>query len=590
MNWNVKKIEEKNTPKFLSFEVIKRVIDNKEDKETKKENEFSYQARMFIKDFEGFSKTKDKPKNHQEEPQEKQKRENTAYAYYDSEGIPTIGYGFNLTDFSVFEILKDYLHPKPNNWGKELGQIQALKFEKKEIKVGEKKKNIYVLNKISNNEKWEKITQEFHKNHQKKDNQESLCFDKAELGKNIETFDSILQSLFPYTLSRDLSEKSIATLLYKKIKTITNANEATREGIVKTFLGSSEGVALLSLYYNNPTIIGRGLREAYEENNRFKMWFEIRYNSNKGKDIGIAKRRFAESNVFGLFKNTKRGEGYKNTAKWGFADKENTNTAGLKETIRFFISLHSKFEKEGKKSYFEYVKYYESEKSFGGTTIPKKLADEDERNKPNLKHHFRPHTEVFSPFVKTFNEAMKEAIGQTNQEANNSNNQQQELKFTLENILVITKDNCTSIIETINEKSAKGELAIILEKGYDLGFLKYQNQKIEKNNPLHIILSFDNHIDCSGFINSNNMTFYILKDDKIIKLCGSKNPLKSQEISFQDTTLKGLMQINKDEGIIYCFKEQANGKFSPNLSIYCKDTFELIATIYNLRSEGENNA
>lgn len=222
------------------------------------------------------------------------------------------------------------------------------------------------------------------------------------------------------------------------------------------------------------------------------------------------------------------------------------------------------------------MKYYESEKSFGGTTIPNKLENEEEENKPDLQYHFRPHTEVFSPFVKTFNEAMKNA--------------KCSYEFDLESIVAVNSDNRANMTKTINEKSAEGELAIILEEKVDLGFFRYENLKIQNPNKLHIILSFDNHIDCLGFESASNIVFYILKDDKIIKLCGSKNPLESQTISFQDTTLKGLMQINKDEGIIYCFKEQANGKFSPNLSIYCKDTFELIATIYNLRSEEDSNA
>lgn len=556
--------------------ITQKAEENDKDINIENEGIFNQNVRVFLEIFEGFSKVKDEDKAKGE----------PAYPYYDSEGIPTIGYGFNLA--VIDDSFENCLTPIPidgrQEWKSYKDMVKNLKFTKKTYSD---RTYDYRLK--------EKFFPVPSKSIIPRIAGDTAIFTPSELSSKKKDLNKMLQTLFPYTIVKKEAKEVLVRFIKDRIQNIKKWRQCSektdkereskeKKKFVFNFLDSYEGLALLSLYYNNSDLIGKGLKNAHKENNRFKMWFEIRYNSNKGKDIGIAKRRFAESNVFGLFENTKRGEGYKNTAKWGFDDKENTNTAGLKETMRFFISLHSKFAKEEKKSYFEYVKHYESKKIFNGESF-------DDIQKPkDFAHHYKPYVEVFSPFVKTFNEAMKKAIEQTNQETNNSNNQQQGLKFTLENILVVTKDNRTSIIDTINEKSAKWELAIILEKGYDLGFLKYQNQKIKKNKPLHIILSFDNHIDCGGFINSNNMTFYILKDDKIIKLCGSKKPLESQTISFQDTTLKGLMQINKDEGIIYCFKEQANGKFSPNLSIYCKDTFELIATIYNLRSEGDNNA
>lgn len=76
----------------------------------------------------------------------------------------------------------------------------------------------------------------------------------------------------------------------------------------------NERIALLSLVYNN--VIGFKdnaqtkpksplLLEAIKNGDRAEVWFEIRYNSNNGANLslrpGIAKRRYAESELFGLY-------------------------------------------------------------------------------------------------------------------------------------------------------------------------------------------------------------------------------------------------------------------------------------------------
>ncbi|MDA8338467.1 MAG: hypothetical protein M0Z70_04110 [Nitrospiraceae bacterium] len=77
----------------------------------------------------------------------------------------------------------------------------------------------------------------------------------------------------------------------------------------------NERIALLSLVYNN--VIGFSdsaqtkpkspkLLDALKNGNRAEAWFEIRYNSNKpgtGLEDGIAKRRYYESQLFGLYNN-----------------------------------------------------------------------------------------------------------------------------------------------------------------------------------------------------------------------------------------------------------------------------------------------
>ncbi|MES9901057.1 MAG: hypothetical protein ABW168_00070 [Sedimenticola sp.] len=89
------------------------------------------------------------------------------------------------------------------------------------------------------------------------------------------------------------------------------------------FSTSRECIALLSLAWNaGPGIVGPRLRSAILNNNRAEAWFEIRYQSNRvgnlvargqqlnandfqsynrNFDMGWAKRRYYESQVFGLY-------------------------------------------------------------------------------------------------------------------------------------------------------------------------------------------------------------------------------------------------------------------------------------------------
>jgi Ca2+-binding RTX toxin-like protein len=78
----------------------------------------------------------------------------------------------------------------------------------------------------------------------------------------------------------------------------------TQNGVIPD---SRERLALLSLAYNNLIKPGKlnDLRNAMVSGDRAKAWFEIRYGLNGGasKSPGIAKRRFYESTLFGLYAN-----------------------------------------------------------------------------------------------------------------------------------------------------------------------------------------------------------------------------------------------------------------------------------------------
>jgi hypothetical protein len=64
---------------------------------------------------------------------------------------------------------------------------------------------------------------------------------------------------------------------------------------------SNERLALVSLSYNGA--LGPSLKSAIESGNRAEAWYQIRYQSNGDKAGGIAKRRYYESEIFGLTDN-----------------------------------------------------------------------------------------------------------------------------------------------------------------------------------------------------------------------------------------------------------------------------------------------
>ena len=64
---------------------------------------------------------------------------------------------------------------------------------------------------------------------------------------------------------------------------------------------SDEMISLVSLAYNNPALIGQKLVKAIKDGNRAEAWYEIRYNSNAGRNHGLQNRRTFESDNFGLY-------------------------------------------------------------------------------------------------------------------------------------------------------------------------------------------------------------------------------------------------------------------------------------------------
>ena len=86
-----------------------------------------------------------------------------------------------------------------------------------------------------------------------------------------------------------------------------NNQNSTGETVQAAFADSDysyERLALFSLVYNGgEALLGNNLTTAINDGDRFRAWFEIREASNGGdsRNHGIAKRRFYEAELFGLF-------------------------------------------------------------------------------------------------------------------------------------------------------------------------------------------------------------------------------------------------------------------------------------------------
>lgn len=112
---------------------------------------------------------------------------------------------------------------------------------------------------------------------------------------------------FGWTISEDQAQTvferdsvSRKSDLRKKLGNYNNTNTKIWDDLE----GSYEGVALYSLAYNGLGLFGGGLLGALRSSNRAAAWYEIRYNSqtkDEGQFNGIAKRRYKESELFGLY-------------------------------------------------------------------------------------------------------------------------------------------------------------------------------------------------------------------------------------------------------------------------------------------------
>ena len=114
----------------------------------------------------------------------------------------------------------------------------------------------------------------------------------------VDLTDAEAQTLYDRVIGRKSDE--IQQRFRTHLKT-TNGNQ-----LFQALQNTTEMAVLLDMAYNGGAgLIGRKLTNALWNDNRAEAWFEIRYNSNNGdsRGPGIAKRRFLESEMFGLYDN-----------------------------------------------------------------------------------------------------------------------------------------------------------------------------------------------------------------------------------------------------------------------------------------------
>lgn len=292
--------------------------------------------------------------------------------YYDTVGKATIGYGFNIEIFKNLKIVCSAIYNDPGMSDLETRGLLSV-INKASPKTNE------VLN--SNIEDYlEKI----------KNPQGARKFNKfnfSSIEQKDEAFIEFLE-VFRGTLNKNLENSSIS-IQKSKIK--------------QDSVGSKEYIVLMSLTYNNPSLIGAGLKSALKDKSRFRAWYEIRYNSNAGisKSIGIAKRRFKESNEFGLFEDDESNIKLINNQ----LSQINVKNISFEECIDVFTYLNiAKSPRTKDKTYLEDIKQYETENKFGNKTISGYMKT---KQTLNSVYKNREYDKLFKIFAGKINDMLK---------------------------------------------------------------------------------------------------------------------------------------------------------------------------------------
>lgn len=109
--------------------------------------------------------------------------------------------------------------------------------------------------------------------------------------------DSAAKNSFSFLISRDQARAlfELVSPDYEAVIRQKLGSELTDE-----LASSKELVALFSLAYNSPALIGPGISAALRNGEREKAWYEIRFGSNRKRHLGLQNRRDHEAEMFGL--------------------------------------------------------------------------------------------------------------------------------------------------------------------------------------------------------------------------------------------------------------------------------------------------
>ena len=433
--------------------------------------------------------------------------------YYDTNKIATIGCGFNVTLKDILQKVCDEIYSEPKMNEKEFAGL---------------------LNTI--NGIWIKTD-------------ENLRSKVSEYLESIKTKDGKSAKFGEFKLD----DKQIGDILPEVIenfrdglnKKLAYTSISPQESkIDKYSIGSKEYIALMSMTYNNPSLIGNGLKAHLRAKNRFGAWYEIRYKSNAGNEIGIAKRRFAESNEFGLFESSENNEALSNNRLANI----DINAISFEECLDLFSLLNVakiKDKDEPSITYLQNAIAYETTKEFkGNRTIPEYLATP--KNATNFNKHYRKYNTILQFFADKINTLLKNVTSKT---------------FKLEDIYVITtKDDNSHNISRINKllkiraengefkPEAKRDILLIYPTASALPVMPIQ----PKNTTFTIVLADNTSLDCSNLNPDGN------SNESEIVLMNYKQDVKEPNKNSRDEEISFIKPSTNGETIIY---KNANGIF-----------------------------
>ena len=471
--------------------------------------------------------------------------------YYDTNKIATIGCGFNVTLKEILKEVCDKKYSDPKMSEEEFAGLLNV-INGVEVKTDEN-----LRSKVS--EYLDGIKTEDGK---------SAKFGKLELSDKqiIDILPEVIEN-FRDGLNKKLAYTSISTQESK---------------IDKDSIGSREYIALMSMTYNNPSLVGSGLKAHLRARNRFGAWYEIRYKSNADNEIGIAKRRFAESNEFGLFEDADNNGRVKRNELANIS----INAISFEECLDLFSLLNvAKIKEKDEPSitYLQNAIAYETTKEFKGNRTIAGYS----RGNADFNTHYRKYNTILQFFADKINALLKNVTQKS---------------FKLEDIYVITtKDDNSHNISRINKllkiraengefrPEAKRDILLIYPTASALPVMPIQ----PKNTTFTIVLADNTSLDCSNLNpdgNSNESEIVLMNYKQDVRE-PNKNS-RDDEISFIKPSTNGETIIYKNTNDIFISQDDRYAFNSGNvitLNFFEKMNFNLLnfakENSYSIRSD-----
>lgn len=471
--------------------------------------------------------------------------------YYDTNKIATIGCGFNVTLKDILQKVcdKKYSNPKMNE--KEFtGLLNAINGVKVKTKENLRSEVSEYLDSIKTEDGKSAKFGEFN-------------LDDKQIGDILPE----VVEIFRDGLNKKLAYTSISPQESK---------------IDENSIGSNEYIALMSMTYNNPSLVGDSLKARLRARNRFGAWYEIRYKSNAYNEIGIAKRRFAESNEFGLFESRENN----NAIKQNTLTDISINAISFEECLDLFSLLNvAKIKEKDEPSitYLQNAIAYETTKEFKGNRTIAGYS----RGNADFNTHYRKYNTILQFFADKINALLKDVTQKS---------------FKLEDIYVITtKGDNSHNISRINKllkiraengefrPEAKRDILLIYPTASALPVMPIQ----PKNTTFTIVLADNTSLDCSNLNpdgNSNESEIVLMSYKQDVRE-PNKNS-RDDEISFIKPSTNGETIIYKNANDIFISQDDRYAFNSGNvitLNFFEKMNFNLLnfakENSYSIRSD-----